>query len=381
MYIYKITNMLDGTFYIGQTINPSSRWSAHKRCYYSEVGKAILKNGYENFKFEVIFECNHRDANLLESYLIYKYDLINKGYNVVYSKHLDEYDLAKAQVLLDKIYNGSYVLTGEYMSKSKDNKRVYCLDYGIVFDNVIECSTFYNIVSGARVREVCLGKRATANGLTFRFLDENDNIIEPETSVKKKTVEVYVEETCTIYSSIKDACDDLGIDYSKGNASIGKHLDGRTEHTYGYHFHYVENDEIVPSKYVSGKRKKKVLVDNLHTFDSVSEAISYYELPANARGAIGQCCNGKSGSAYGHTWSYLDDSNQPIVKDFYYSSIDRSKVKRYEIICDNTLVFRSLAKAVQHFGWNSNELKHISKVCKEGGGMYKGHIWNYGKEI
>lgn len=381
MYIYKITNMLNNKFYIGQTINYKSRMQKHISGNDTiKVDRAISHYGSANFKFEVLFECNQVDADLLEMYLILetKSYTDNVGYNVRFC-YLTGEEIAKARYLLNCIKSGSYILDNIYLSNTY--KQVYCLDDNIEFTSIASCARYYNI-NATHISDVCLGKRATTSNRRFRYLDDDGNIIEPETSVKKKTVEVYVEETCTIYASIKDACDDLGIDYNKAKSSIGKHLDGRTEHAYGYHFHYVENDEIVPSKYVSGKKKKKkVIVDNLHIFDSVSEAISYYELPANARGAIGQCCNGKSGSAYGHTWSYLDDNNQPIVKDFYYSSIDRSKVKRYEIICDNTLVFRSLAKAVQHFGWNSNELKHISKVCKEGGGMYRGHIWNYGKEI
>ena len=381
MYIYKITNILNNKFYIGQTVNPRSRWNAHKKCTTSEIGRAILDFGCNNFTFEVLFECNQRDANLLESYLIYKFNTINKGYNLVYSKKLCESDFYKAELLLTKIRNGTYVLTGEYMDKSNDNRKVYCLEDNIVFDNAVECSTFYNIVSGARVREVCDGKRATANNLTFRFLDDYGNIIEPENSAKKKAIEVYVEETKTFYSSIKDACDDLGLDYRKSVGSIGHHLNGVAENAYGYHFHYVKDDEILPSKYVCKKIKRKVIVDNTHVFDSVAEAILHYGLPSGARGAIGQCCRGKSSSAYGHTWSYLDENGNIIKSDFQYSKIDRSKVKRYEIICDNSLTFRSLAKAVQYFNWNSNEAKKIAKVCKDGGGYYREHIWRYGNEI
>ena len=257
MYIYKITNILNNKFYIGQTVNPRSRWNAHKKCTTSEIGRAILDFGCNNFTFEVLFECNQRDANLLESYLIYKFNTINKGYNLVYSKKLCESDFYKAELLLTKIRNGTYVLTGEYMDKGNDNRKVYCLEDNIVFDNAVECSTFYNIASGSRVREVCDGKRATANNLTFRFLDDYGDIIEPENSAKKKTTDVYVEETKTFYSSIKDACDDLGLDYRKSVSSIGHHLNGVAENAYGYHFHYIKDDEILPSKYVCKKTKRR----------------------------------------------------------------------------------------------------------------------------
>lgn len=315
MYIYKITNTLSNEVYIGQTVNLRSRWNAHKRCTVSKVDKAIHDIGLNNFKFDVLFECNQRDASLLESYLIYKFNSIENGYNVVYSKKLDACDLHRAELILREISSGNYILTGEYVCKNNDNRRIYCIEDDIVFDNALECSSFYNITSVARVRDVCIGKRATANNLTFRFLDEDGNIVEPVKGAKKKTVEVYVEETYTFYPSIKSACDDLGLDYRRSNSAIGKHMNGLTENAYGYHFHYVKDNEYIPSRYVCRRKKRKVIVDGVNIFNSVADAILYYNLPYNARGAIGQCCNGKSSSAYGHKWSYLDDNGNPILNE------------------------------------------------------------------
>lgn len=56
--LYKITNLINGKCYIGQTNNFNLRMSAHKATYKSMVSKAIHKYGKENFKFEklAIFE-------------------------------------------------------------------------------------------------------------------------------------------------------------------------------------------------------------------------------------------------------------------------------------------------------------------------------------
>jgi group I intron endonuclease len=59
--IYKITNVINGKVYIGQTIQKraSSRWHVHKSLskYKEEyLYRAIRKYGLENFKFEVMHE-------------------------------------------------------------------------------------------------------------------------------------------------------------------------------------------------------------------------------------------------------------------------------------------------------------------------------------
>lgn len=57
MYLYQITNLINGKLYIGQTNNIEKRWSNHKCCNCPDmaIAKAIKKYGVENFKFEVLF--------------------------------------------------------------------------------------------------------------------------------------------------------------------------------------------------------------------------------------------------------------------------------------------------------------------------------------
>ena len=72
VYIYRVTNMVNGKVYIGQTRNLSRRWGDHKRagCDF-HFHRAIRKHGAENFKFEVIDEClSSHEADLQEVYFI-----------------------------------------------------------------------------------------------------------------------------------------------------------------------------------------------------------------------------------------------------------------------------------------------------------------------
>jgi group I intron endonuclease len=87
--MYKITNLLNNKIYIGQTINPSKRWSGHKNQAKSDRPKQIIsvamkKYGIENFIFEIIAICtSYEDANSTEAILISQYNCIaSNGYNL-----------------------------------------------------------------------------------------------------------------------------------------------------------------------------------------------------------------------------------------------------------------------------------------------------------
>jgi group I intron endonuclease len=85
--IYKVTNVINKKIYIGYTNNLKVRKSKHKRnsqrgC--SHFYNAILKYGWDNFTWEVIYcstDKNHC-LNEMEPYFIKEYDSINSGYNL-----------------------------------------------------------------------------------------------------------------------------------------------------------------------------------------------------------------------------------------------------------------------------------------------------------
>ena len=89
MIIYKITNIVNGKTYIGQTVqqNPKMRWYDH--CAKARKGvnhplfNAINKYGVENFIWEVVDRATTiNQLNLLEEQYVAKYDTINHGYNI-----------------------------------------------------------------------------------------------------------------------------------------------------------------------------------------------------------------------------------------------------------------------------------------------------------
>ena len=84
MIIYKITNLLDGKIYVGQTKKTlEKRIEQHKHNKHSCIGKAIQDLGLENFSYEIIEECNSIEE-LLEREKFWIRELDSKfpnGYN------------------------------------------------------------------------------------------------------------------------------------------------------------------------------------------------------------------------------------------------------------------------------------------------------------
>lgn len=91
--IYKITNLLNGKSYIGQSINIEKRWYEHKyksQCrtdisFNSILHIAFRKYGIDNFSFEILEELKTvEELDQREQYYIKFYNTITpNGYNIL----------------------------------------------------------------------------------------------------------------------------------------------------------------------------------------------------------------------------------------------------------------------------------------------------------
>lgn len=87
--IYAIYNLVDGRFYIGESVNMYKRHREHvneldraRHCN-KRLQHAWDKYGRENFKFYVIELCDKRDLDCFETAYIQKLNAMKAGYNIV----------------------------------------------------------------------------------------------------------------------------------------------------------------------------------------------------------------------------------------------------------------------------------------------------------
>lgn len=149
--VYKITNIINGKIYIGQTVNLRKRISSYTRIENNGNNRLIIKAikyyGHNNFSIEILEECDVVDLNKLEHHYIKLFRSSNSsyGYNMlsgVYSEYNDNSRLLKSKShiglkesantkrkksnLIIAINDESLIicdsakLFGDYIGKSKD---------------------------------------------------------------------------------------------------------------------------------------------------------------------------------------------------------------------------------------------------------------------
>jgi group I intron endonuclease len=226
--VYKITNLLNNMVYIGSSVEVERRWRQHKQASINEndhhynypLMKAFREFGINNFKFEIIETCNdYKEMIETEHSWIIKEDCVEpKGYNQTDNTESPMFDPEIAKKMSDT-------------KREKYGKRV------CEIDNNKQILTIWNSLAEAgeetgldryKISNVCNGTRLTTGNRYFRFLDENNEIIEPDARVNqvqinritkssKKVIKMSEEnEELQIYDSIAlaavdNACDASGI--------------------------------------------------------------------------------------------------------------------------------------------------------------------------
>lgn len=266
-YIYKITNIVNGKVYIGQTIRkPSLRWNEHKSeslCptarhgYFYHLHCAIRKYGIESFVFEIIDECPDDERFRIETKYILKYQSNDpkKGYNYVvegsgrtpYSsqeiKNLWEKGFSRneiAEILEAKPLTISSRLHGlgisheEIVNRKRKEKwsdwqsksvLQYSLDGIFIreWPSATECSSAgYHQTA---VSNVCRQEQYSAYGFLWKYKDDErdikqwiDNYNNRNIRHRSKTIQQLDKEGNPIaqYSSAKEAAQVLGVKDKSG---------------------------------------------------------------------------------------------------------------------------------------------------------------------
>lgn len=81
--IYKITNLINGKSYIGQSKNIEHRFKEHMYHSQTDLDKDIHIYGLNNFSFDILEICEIDQLDEKEAYYINLYDTRNTGYNII----------------------------------------------------------------------------------------------------------------------------------------------------------------------------------------------------------------------------------------------------------------------------------------------------------
>jgi hypothetical protein len=172
--IYKITNKVNDTVYIGQTKQkPRLRYLKHisdarlgKSNTY--ISRALSKHGPENFTFEVIACCKtQEDCNYLENYFISKYNsIVPNGYNVSSGGHRG-FVLTSEQKAIRSVNSKKY-------AKKTPVTIIDCVTrVGMSFESKYELARYFNC-SPVRIYEALKRKSKIHKGY-YILLSEDYN--------------------------------------------------------------------------------------------------------------------------------------------------------------------------------------------------------------
>lgn len=224
--IYKITNLINGKVYIGQSINIEQRIRQHKcvsqkenKSAYFALYRAIKKYGFDNFNFEVIEECSKEKLDEREIYWISHYhSTVNEnGYNMTFGGTNAVNKFYRTVVQMDSI-------TGEELNK---------------YPTLSEASRAVN-GSVNSIRGCCLGKFKTSYGYAWKYEDDDTYVFVPKSYTYKrkvKQIDRKTKEVIAVYDSAMEAAQ--AQNRPNGESTICSVCLKRKPSAYGYLWEYV----------------------------------------------------------------------------------------------------------------------------------------------
>ena len=148
-YVYKITNTVNGMFYIGKTYNIEKRFSEHienskLKTSQTNLSKGIRKYGAESFKIEKLLELpTDEDALIMEARIVLETGATDRftGYNHPNPKHGTPYKIMAAKRLsTENSEKPGYVVKENGMRKEVKNgkmiiigRQLFCIESDKMF--------------------------------------------------------------------------------------------------------------------------------------------------------------------------------------------------------------------------------------------------------
>lgn len=283
-YIYKITNLINGKIYIGQTNNPKRREREHFSLAPSILednnGKilynALLKYGPQNFSFEII-EDKCENYNEKEKFWIKTLNTLTPfGYNMTEGGEAppifrgEQHPMATH--FLDEVNKIRNLLANTNLSILEIAQQTNYSDSSIRRINSGLLWYDENIVYPIRIENTALFKKERMENIVYDLLNSN--------LTQKEIADKYNVSRTTI-------------------TAINR----------GQNFH--QDDIDYPIRKQDRHSKPIQMIDYLTgktflEFSSAAEAGRYLNLPKRAGTNIRKCANGEIKTAYGYIWKFIN---------------------------------------------------------------------------
>lgn len=183
--IYKITNQKNGMIYIGSSIEVERRWRQHKEASINEKDHhynyplmiAFREFGIANFTFEVIDTLPDYQTMIKveHDWIVKENCVVPNGYNQTHQTDSPMFDPAVAK----KMSNTKREKYGKRVCEINSKNNILN-----IWNSLAEAGEDTGL-DRFKISNVCNGTRLTTGNRTFRFLDNKNQIIEPEMKVNQ----------------------------------------------------------------------------------------------------------------------------------------------------------------------------------------------------
>lgn len=184
--IYKLTNTVNGKFYVGQTTKPRVEQRFHEHVSLAKtkgnyiLAKAIRKYGPDAFEISTI--STHTSVAELNAAEIKAIAELQPQYN---STNGGDNGYQMTPQVRKKIAEGN---------ADRLSKPVVCVDTGVVYPSTVVAARAFGISSGEQIARVCRGERLSTGGIVFRWYEFTYD--GSPTEIPKNHVPIVVEKYC-----------------------------------------------------------------------------------------------------------------------------------------------------------------------------------------
>jgi group I intron endonuclease len=352
MFIYKITNKINGKNYVGQTTTSiNNRFIQHVR--YNKFGilhKAINKYGSENFTIEEIDGANSQsELNYLETHYIYKYEsLAPSGYNLK--------EGGKAGGKLSSVEKNRL----KQKCRKRYGRKIACINSGDVYNSISEAEDKLGIKKSNIIYSI--RTKGSINGLNFCYFENWDGLVRKPDIKKNNKKPVVCINNGNVYSSINEAAKKMNLD----SGCISSICKGKTRQTSGFSFCYLEKWNGNIHKNVKSSEKKPVKIvctNNGQIYESIGEASRKLDL---RQGSISNVLSKRQAHVKGYVFSKLKDWDGKI-------NIKNPKIRK--ILCvNNGKIYANLSKASKELNIHKSNIQRVVSGKQK---QAKGYVFKY----